>query len=60
MAALTSSENTLLGSLSNDDGDVTENGKRSIGLDKEETLALHGHHALIFCTSLCLHCTTTT
>ena len=36
MAALTSSENTLLGSLSNDDGDVTENGKKSIGLDKEK------------------------
>ena len=46
MAALTSSENTLFGSLSNDDVDVTENGKKSIGLDKEETLALHGHHAL--------------
>ena len=60
MAALTSSENTLLGSLSNDDGDVTENGKRSIGLDKEKKPTLHGPHALIFCTFLCRHCTTTT
>ena len=36
MAAATSCENTLLGSLSKDDGDVTENGKKSIGLDKEK------------------------
>ena len=25
----------MLGSLSNDDGDVNENGKKAIGLDKE-------------------------
>ena len=36
MAAVTSCENALLGSLSNDDSDVTENGKRAIGLDKEK------------------------
>ena len=36
MADVTSCENTLLGSLSNDDGDVTENDKRSIGLNKEK------------------------
>ena len=36
MAAATSCENTLSGSLSNDDGDVTENGKKSIGFDKEK------------------------
>ena len=36
MAAVTSYENALLESLSNDDGDVTENGKKSIGLDKEK------------------------
>ena len=40
MAAVTSCENTLLGSLSNDDGDVTEYGKKTIGLDKEKKTQL--------------------
>ena len=45
MAAVTSCENILLGSFC----DVTENGKKPIGLDKEEkNRALYGHHSLIF------------
>ena len=38
-----------LGRLSNDDGDLNENGKKSIGLDWQNS----------FCTFLSRHCTTT-
>ena len=43
----------ILGSLSNDDGDVKENGKKAIGLDLCTCITL-------ICTFLCRHCTTTT
>ena len=48
----------LLGSISNDDGDGNENGKKPTELDiKTKTL-----HVLftLFCTFLCRHCTTMT
>ena len=37
----------MLGSLSNDDGDVNENGKKTIGLDWQTT-TLHVHHAFLY------------
>ena len=46
-----------LGSLSNDDGDGNEDGKKAIGLISKTT-TLHVHHA--FCTFLCRRCCTTT
>ena len=50
---------TRLRSLSNDDGDVNENGKKTIGFRIGKTTALHVHQAF-FCTFLCSHCATTT
>ena len=39
----------LQGSLSNDDGDVNENGKKAIGLDMtRKTTTLHVHHAFLY------------
>ena len=46
----------MLGSLSNDDGDVNENGKKAIGLDEQNN---NFARATRF-TFLCRHCTTTT
>ena len=43
-------------SLRNDDDDGNENGKRAIGLDKQNNVA----RATLFCTFLCRRCTTTT
>ena len=43
----------ILGSLSNDDGDVKENGKKAIGLDLCTCITL-------ICTFLCRRCPTTT
>ena len=48
----------MLGSLSNDDGDVNENGKKAIGLDKQNNNFARASR--FFCTFLCRHCTTTT
>ena len=72
MAAVTSYENALLESLSNDDGDVTENGKKSIGLDKEKKPSsamtsrfnflyislpsLHVYHVKMVVSKHCLSC----
>ena len=49
---------TRLGSLSNDDGDVNENGKKAIGLDWQNNNFARASG--FFCTFLCSHCTTTT
>ena len=46
----------ILGSLSNDDGDVNENGKKAIGLDEQNN---NFARATRF-TFLCRHCRTTT
>ena len=47
----------LLGSLSNDDGDCNEDGKKAIGLDwqKQQLCTC----ITLFCTFLCCRCTTT-
>ena len=50
-------------SLSNDDGDVNENGKKAISWDRQNNnfaRASHVHHSLVLCRLLCRHCTTTT
>ena len=49
---------TLIGSLSNDDGVVNENGIKAVGLDWQTT-TLHVHHAFLY-IFLSLGCTTTT
>ena len=46
-----------LGSLSNDDSDGNEDGKKAKDLDSGKTTTLQVHHA--FCTFLCRRCTTT-
>ena len=38
----------LIGSLSNDDGDVKRDGKKAIGLDWKLTTTLHVHHAFLY------------
>ena len=38
---------SLLGSLSNDDGDGNANGKKAMGLDGKTT-TLHVHHAYLY------------
>ena len=43
-----------LGSLSNDDGDGNENGKKVMGLDSETT-TLHVHHAFLYISLPSLH-----
>ena len=43
-----------LGSLSNDDGDVNENGKKAIDLDWQTT-TLHVHHAFLYFSLSSLH-----
>ena len=43
-----------LGSLSNDDGDGNENGKKVIGLDSETT-TLHVHHSFLYISLPSLH-----
>ena len=48
----------IIGSLSNDDGDVNENGKKSIGSDWQNWQLCTC--ITLFCTFFCRHCTTTT
>ena len=43
-----------LGSLSNDDGDGNDNGKKVMGLDSETT-TLHVHHAFLYISLPSLH-----
>ena len=43
-----------LGSLSNDDGDVNENGKNAIGLISKTT-TLHVHHAFLYISLPSMH-----
>ena len=43
-----------LGSLSNDDGDVNENGRNAIGLISKTT-TLHVHHAFLYISLPSLH-----
>ena len=49
---------SLFLSLSNDDGDGNENGKKKQLAYISKTTTLHVHHAS--CTFLCRRCTTTT
>ena len=44
----------ILGSLSNDDGDVNKNGKKAIGLDWQTT-TLHVYHAFLYISLPSLH-----
>ena len=44
----------ILGSLSNDDGDVNKNGKKAVGLDWQNNVFI-----TLFCTFPYRHCTTT-
>ena len=46
---------TRLRSLSNDDGDVNENGKKTIGFRIGKTTALHVHHAFLYISLQSLH-----
>ena len=46
----------IIGSLSNDDVDGNENGKKAIGLDKQNNS--FSRAARFFCTFLCRCCTT--
>ena len=46
----------IIGSLSNDDGDGNENGKKAIGLISKTTTLLV--QQAFFCTFLCRPCTT--
>ena len=48
----------ILGSLSNDDGDVKENSKKAIGSDWQNNNFARASH--LFFTFLCRRCTTTT
>ena len=48
-----------IGSLSNDDGDVNENGIKAIGLDSPKKTTLPVHHAFLY-IFLSRGCTTTT
>ena len=50
--------NAITGNLSNDDGDVKENGKKAIGLAWQNSGSARASR--FFCTFLCRHCTTTT
>ena len=47
----------IIGSLSKDDGDGNESGKKAIGL-VSKTTALLVQHAFFFCIFLCRPCTT--
>ena len=47
-----------LGSISNDNGDVNENGKKAIGSDGQNNNSARASRFL--CAFLCRHCTTTT
>ena len=47
-----------IGSLRNDDDDGNENGKKAIGLDKQNNNFARASR--FFCTFLCRRCTTTT
>ena len=47
-------EDTLLGSISNDDGDVNDNGKKAIGLFSKTTTS-HVHHAFVYISLPSLH-----
>ena len=49
---------TTKGSLSNDDGDGNDDGKKAIGLDLQNNNFARA--ARIFCTFLSFHCTTAT
>ena len=42
----------IIGSLSNDDGDVNENGKKAIGLDRQNNIARVSRFLYIFFPSL--------
>ena len=42
------------GSLSNDNGNINENGTKAIGLDRQTT-TLHVHHAFLFISLPSLH-----
>ena len=46
----------LIGSLSDDDGDGNENGKKAIGLDMtSKTTTLHVHHSFLYISLPSLH-----
>ena len=45
--SLTSNRKQIIGSLSNDDADGNENGKKAIGLISKTT-TLHVHHAFLY------------
>ena len=47
-------EDTLLESISNDDGDVNDNGKKAIGLFSKTTTS-HVHHAFVYISLPSLH-----
>ena len=54
IASLSGVFSITLGSLSNDDGDVNNNGKKAIGLDWQTT-TLHVHHAFLAISLPSLH-----
>ena len=47
----------IIGSWSNDDGDINENGKKAISVDWQNNSSARASH--FFSTFLCHHCTTT-
>ena len=47
--------NALPGSLSNDDGNSNENGKKAIGLDWQNNNYAYMHHAFLYISLLSLH-----
>ena len=47
----------IIGSWSNDDGDINKNGKKAISVDWQNNSSAHASH--FFSTFLCHHCTTT-